>query len=240
MDALVDPTFLLFVLGVGAGGFALWRRWWGAAAFLFLFLSAFYFLASAPGAALLLRPLETRYPPLLSPPGVSAIVVLSAGEAYAEDRPIPSGLSSSSLDRVVEAVRLFWTLDGQAELWFVGGEGFLGPGIPLTAQTARALGVPKEKIRWITGSKNTWEDAAAVAAALAERQFILVTSAFHMPRAVWAFHRHGLLPIPAPCGHRTPLLRTFRSFLPQTQALSGSALAMREHFGLFWYRLRYR
>jgi len=167
-------------------------------------------------------------------------VVLSGGENYDENRPIPSSLSPTSLDRLVEGVRLFWALGGRAELWFVGGEGFVGSGVPLMAQAAQALGVPRERIRWFTGSRNTWEDAAAVAKELSDRRFILVTSAFHMRRALWAFRAHGLDPIPAPCGHRAPVLRTFRAYLPQSQFLASSALALREYFGLLWYEILYR
>jgi len=116
----------------------------------------------------------------------------------------------------------------------------VGSGVPLMAQAAQALGVPRERIRWFTGSRNTWEDAAAVAHELADRRFVLVTSAFHMRRALWAFWAHGLDPVPAPCGHRAPVLRTFRAYLPQSRFLASSALALREYFGLLWYAILYR
>jgi uncharacterized SAM-binding protein YcdF (DUF218 family) len=240
MDALVDPALVLFLFGGVMLVATLFRRSWGLASLLAVGLASFYLLSSGPGAELLLQPLERVYPPLRTPPRVSAILVLSGGEGHAENRPIPSSLSSTSLDRLVEGVRLFWGSGGLPELWFVGGEGVVGGGIPLIAQAARDLGVPTEKIRWLTGSRNTWEDAAVVAAHLGDQRFVLVTSAFHMRRALWAFRAHGLNPIPAPCGHRAPILRTFRSFLPQSQFLFSSALALREYLGLLWYWFRYR
>jgi len=240
MDAFLDPALLFSLFGLALFFLLLRRRPWTLAALLGLVLAAFYFLSSGPGASLLLEPLEAAYPPLRSPPAVEVLVVLSGGENYDENRPILSSLSPTSLDRLVEGVRLFWALGGRAELWFVGGEGFVGSGVPLMAQAARALGVPRERIRWFTGSRNTWEDAAAVAEELSDRRFILVTSAFHMRRALWAFRAHGLDPIPAPCGHRAPVLRTFRAYLPQSQFLASSALALREYFGLLWYEILYR
>ncbi len=202
-------------------------------------LAALYFLSTAPGANFLLCPLEGRYPALFSPPDVSAIVVLSGGENYGDDRPIPSSLSPSTLARVVEGVRLFFVLGGKPTLWFVGGEGFAAQGVPLMAQAAWQLGVPKEKLRWLTASRNTWEDAALVAQNLGPFPFILVTSAFHMPRAMESFRAHGLDPIPAPCGHRALSIRSVQAFLPSSQTLSASTLAVREYLALLWYRLRH-
>jgi len=240
MHAFLDPAFLFSLLGLALFFLLLRRRVWTLAALFGLALATFCFLSSGPGASFLLGPLEGAYPSLRAPPAVEVLVVLSGGENYDEGRPTPSSLSSTSLDRLVEGVRLFWALGGKAELWFVGGEGMVGSGVPLMAQAAQALGVPRERIRWFTGSRNTWEDAAAVAEELSDRRFILVTSAFHIRRALWAFRAHGLDPVPAPCGHRTPILRTFRAYLPQSQFLASSALALREYFGLLWYEILHR
>lgn len=234
----MDPVFLAFLFGLFLLGLAL-RRWLLGSFFLALGVAALYFLSTVPGANLLIRPLEGRYPALLSPPEVPVIVVLSGGENYSDDRPILSNLPSSTLARVVEGVRLFWALGGEPDLWFIGGAGFAGPGVPLMAQAAWELGVPREKVHWLTTSRNTWEDAAAVAQELSPFPFILVTSALHMPRAMETFLAHNLAPVPAPCGFLSLSPRSFRAYLPSAQALSASASALREHFALLWYRLRY-
>lgn len=238
MDFLVDPVFLAFFFGLLLFGASL-RRWRKGSLLLAFGLCALYFLSTAPGANLLLRPLEERYPALLSPPEVQAIVVLSGGENYSHARPSLSGLPPSTLARVVEGVRLFRALLGKPTLWFVGGAGFAGRGTPLMAQAAWELGVPREKVRWLTASRNTWEDAALVAHNLGPLPFILVTSAFHMPRAVESFRAHGLAPIPAPCGYLSFSPRSFRAYLPSAQILSASAPALREYLALLWYRLRH-
>ncbi|MFN3346387.1 MAG: ElyC/SanA/YdcF family protein [Candidatus Bipolaricaulaceae bacterium] len=239
MDGLADPVFLLFSCGV----FLLWsvlrRRWWAGSCALALGLAALYLFATAPGVNLVLRPLEERYPALLFPPEVPTIVVLSGGENFRPDRPALNSLPSSTLARVVEGVRLFLALAGKPTLWFVGGEGLVGGGVPLMAQAAWELGVPKEKVRWLTASRNTWEDALLVAQSLGTGPFILVTSAFHMPRALQCFWAQGLAPVPAPCDQRAPTLRGVRSYLPAAHHLSATALALREHLALLWYRLRY-
>lgn len=239
LEALADPVLWLFVLGLLLGGMLLWRRSWKAGLVLSLALAILYFLATAFGANRLLHPLEGAYPVLLSPPEVTAIVILSGGENFYEGRPALGMLPSSTLARLVEGVRLFRTLGGRPTLWVVGGEGFTGSGVPLMAQAAWELGVPREKVRWLTASRNTWEDALWVAQSLGPTPFILVTSAFHMPRALRCFWAQGLAPIPAPCGHRALPTRSVQSFLPSAQALATSALAVREYLALLWYRLRY-
>ncbi len=238
MDAVADPIFLLFVLGVLLGGAMLRRRWWAGGWALAFGLGGVYLLSTAPGMNLLLRPLEEQHPALSFPPAVSAIVVLSGGENFRPARPVLNSLPPSTLARVVEGVRLFFALEGKPTLWFVGGEGFEGSGVPLMAQAAWELGVPKEKVRWLTASRNTWEDAALVAQHLSG-PFILVTSAFHMPRALRCFWAQGLTPIPAPCDLRAAAPRGVRSYIPSVQNLSASALALREHLALLWYRLQY-
>lgn len=239
LEAIADPLFLLFLFGVCFFLWYLGRRRWSGASFLFLVLGTVYFLATVPGANLLLRPLEDRYPALLNPPQVPAIVVLSGGENHVRSRPVLSDLPPSTLARLVEGVRLFRLLEGRPVLWVVGGAGFVGEGVPLMAQAAWELGVPKDKVRWLTASRNTWEDAAQVATSLGSTPFILVTSAFHMPRALRSFWAHGLDPVPAPCGHRTLALDSLGDFLPSTSAFSASALAVREYLALLWYRLCY-
>ncbi len=238
MDVVADPVFLLFAFGLLLWGFALRRRWWKGAGVIALGLAFLYVLSTAPGANFLLQPLEDRYPAAFSPPEVPAIVVLSGGENFRPARPVLNSLPSSTLARVVEGVRLFLALEGKPTLWFVGGEGFEGSGVPLMAQAAWELGVPKEKVRWLTASRNTWEDAALVAQHLSG-PFILVTSAFHMPRALQCFWAQDLTPVPAPCDLRAAAFRGVRSYVPSVQNLSASALALREYLALLWYRLRY-
>ena len=46
--------------------------------------------------------------------------------------------------------------------------------------------------------KDTEEEAAAVAKAIGQQPFLLVSSASHLPRAVIFFRNAGLQPIPAP------------------------------------------
>jgi uncharacterized SAM-binding protein YcdF (DUF218 family) len=72
---------------------------------------------------------------------------------------------------------------------------------------------------------------------------LLVTHAWHMPRAVAAFEREGLTVTPAPTGfiHRAPeepRRGDYRDWLPSAGAFSVSYFALHEHLGRVWYQLK--
>ncbi len=239
---LSDPLAWAVLLLLVSGCWLLLRRprLWG----LFLLAGGLLLgaLGSGPGARALLAPLEGLYPALLTrperPPGW--IVVLTGGEGWGEGRPITSDLSTSSAARLLEAVRVWRLLDGEGELLFVGGIGQPGrrAEAPLMAQAAAALGVPRRSLHWEAASRNTHENALAIASELGGRPFVLVTSAFHMPRAMAACRAAGLEPIPAPCGYRAPLELSGWDLLPASEYLWDSALAIREYLALLYYRLK--
>ncbi|MGC9529637.1 MAG: YdcF family protein [Candidatus Bipolaricaulaceae bacterium] len=240
-DRLADPL-VVTVMAVAACAALLWRKARAVAAVLLLGAAALWALSTEPGAALLLSPLEGRFPALLELPGqqVAAVVVLAGGEGWAPDRPITSCLSSSTSDRLLEAIRV-WRLVGEnCPLLFVGG--VAGPGrpaeAPLAAQAAAALGVPWDRLRWEAASRNTYENGLAVRQLLADQPFILVTSAFHMPRAMATFRALGTHPVPAPCGHQAAAAWSLGDLLPAGRALAKSAWALREYLALAAYRLR--
>jgi uncharacterized SAM-binding protein YcdF (DUF218 family) len=96
-------------------------------------------------------------------------------------------------------------------------------------------------------SRTTWENAELSAQMLAGdgiRRILLVTHAWHLPRAMDAFERVGLDPIPAPTAflHREGGGTDFSliDWLPSAQAFSVSYFALHEWLGQAWYRLKAR
>jgi uncharacterized SAM-binding protein YcdF (DUF218 family) len=87
-------------------------------------------------------------------------------------------------------------------------------------------------------SADTWENAAMSAALLRRdgvQRILLVTNAWHEPRAVASFRAQGLEVVPAPTGFRGPAIDNLLSFAPQHAALRDSSLALHEWFGRFCY-----
>ncbi len=71
------------------------------------------------------------------------------------------------------------------------------------SETAQLLGVEKDHIRLSTQPKNTRQEAEEYKKLYADSsQLVLVTSAIHMPRAMYTFSKAGLDPIPAPTSGR--------------------------------------
>lgn len=177
-----------------------------------------------------------------------AIVVLSAG------RTVPPG--PSTVTEWADANRFFGGLElfqaGRAPLLvFTGAPISWAPDAPIEgvvlAEFARANGVPDDHIA-VTGTvSNTADEAREVASLLSERglahpRIILVTSAFHMPRARQQFENEALIVDPFPVdfwlseGGRMTIL----DVLPSTGALVQTQTALREFYGRAFYWLKSR
>ena len=90
-------------------------------------------------------------------------------------------------------------------------------------------------------SRNTRENVINVQKIVEKKPFFLITSAYHMDRAIVEFERLGASPIPAPTDfkrRRIPVYRAF-DFFPNAQNLRNSDLAFHEHLGVIYYRFVY-
>jgi uncharacterized SAM-binding protein YcdF (DUF218 family) len=97
-----------------------------------------------------------------------------------------------------------------------------------------------------TQSLTSWENAANAKPMLERdgiRHVLLVTSAWHLPRAIEDFERAGVRVTPAPTGfnHRPGWEKDMRytDWLPSARAFLTSYYALHEHLGRVWYQVRY-
>ena len=99
--------------------------------------------------------------------------------------------------------------------------------------------MPSENI-WLSPEvQNTFQEAQAVAKELPGGTILLVTSAFHMPRARAVFEAQGLTVLPFPVDFRVVENETtVLDFLPNPGALETTTSAMRELLGRAYYSLR--
>ena len=104
------------------------------------------------------------------------------------------------------------------------------------------FGVPEESILLTDNVQNTDQEAKSVKKLLNSNdvKVILVTSAFHMPRAKKVFEASNIKVIPYAVdfisSHRK---LTFMSFIPSAGALSSTSFFVREMIGRLYYNLKY-
>jgi uncharacterized SAM-binding protein YcdF (DUF218 family) len=183
--------------------------------------------------------LERQYPPYDGQP-VAVIWVLGGGHTSDRDLPVSSQISSQSLYRVVEGVRLA-RMNPSALLVFSGYGGTdPEPAAELNRRLAISLGVDSTRIITQPHPRDTREEAVASRPIVGDRPFALVTSATHMARAVTIFQNQGLEPIPAPTGHlaRRPAERHALDFIPSSTNLRTSRQIWYEFLGTIWEKVR--
>lgn len=194
--------------------------------------------------ALLLSPLEERFArPPAAPGTVDGIIVLGGGFEGAVNLARGGADIRDSGDRYVEALALARE-HPDARIVVTGGTGALvTAGEPDTATAARLFarfGVDPARLILEGESRNTAENAAFTRALVDPKPgetWLLVTSAFHMPRSVGLFRAADFPVVPWPVDYRTP--GPGGGFFGGSPAsnMSDLSLALREWVGLVAYRL---
>jgi uncharacterized SAM-binding protein YcdF (DUF218 family) len=103
-------------------------------------------------------------------------------------------------------------------------------------------GISENNILLTENVENTDQEAKAIKKLLSEdkSKVLLVTSAFHMPRAQKVFEAAGINVVPFPVDFQKGLSKiTFMSFMPSANALSGTSFFVREMIGRIYYNLKY-
>jgi len=250
---MIDTAFLLkkavgelsgplsIGLFVAAGGLvALYSGRLRNAKLLLSFAFAWIALVSyEPVSDLLLKPLERRFPALISTPQeVGYILVLGSGHKSDAALPITSLASATALVRLSEGIRHYRMHPG-SRLVVSGYRGLYDSASHASVQKrlAVSLGVDENDIIMFEEPKDTMEEAEAMKKLVGEAPFILVTSASHMPRAFGIFRSQGLAPIAAPTDHQARAQSRWLH-MPDGEGLRDSDRAFHEYLGLFWERVK--
>lgn len=190
-----ETWFLVLILIALAAVLAGRRRLAGVT----LAVTALAFLAVGivPVGDLLLRPIEQRFP--VHPPveDPAAILVLGGGEESI--RSAATGLIAigEAGDRFFSAIALARRFP-EAKVIFTGGTGWFVAGSLPGSEVARrifdAAGIAPDRVILEGRSRNTWQNAEMtlpLVQDLGPGPVVLVTSAFHMPRAAGVFCAAG-------------------------------------------------
>ncbi|MEY2770288.1 MAG: hypothetical protein RIQ38_707, partial [Pseudomonadota bacterium] len=193
----------------------------------------------------LLRPLENRYPvPLATEVDRHVGIIVLGGalehpDSFVAHGQVPLGFSAERLTVPLGLMRQHPKL----LLLFSGGEGrLLTTGLTESAMVKvfyQQQGLDMARLRVEEGSRTTRENAQQVARLLGDRcrqPWLLVTSAWHMPRSMAEFEAVGCTvtayPVDYRTGHATPLLD-----YAVADSLMRWQIALHEWLGQWVYRL---
>jgi uncharacterized SAM-binding protein YcdF (DUF218 family) len=206
------------------------RRLFGAALLFFVLISYPMF------PSFFLNRLAGVYPPVTQiPPEITGIVVLASG-GFLEDAalPITARMQGEQVHRIAEGVRLARELP-DARLWISipgthADEAFCQT---VLKELAQLYALNPDRLRALPGARTTRDEARITAEHLSGSSFLLVTSDYHMPRAVQTFRNAGLDPHPAPAATLREGRFSVGSFFPSAKNIENLRLAVHEYLGLF-------
>ena len=147
-------------------------------------------------------------------------------------------------DRIFAGIDLFKSNKAPV-LMLTGGKLPWSIGMPegeYLRDVAIDLGVPKKDILLTENVENTDQEAKTIKKLLLldNPKIILVTSAFHMPRAQLVFEAAGINVIPFPVDFRNETQKiTFMNFLPAANSFAATSFFVREMIGRVYYNLKY-
>ena len=193
-------------------------------------------------------PLEDRFPRWnaeleANRPAPDGMVVLGG----AIDPELVATRGTADINEAAERLIVVPALARQypnARIIYSGGNGRLvggGNEAQFAGQLLESLGVAKDRLSLESQSRNTAENAVfskRIASPKPGERWLLITSAYHMPRAVGAFREAGFDVEPYPVDYRTSgRSDLLRPFLDAAAGLRRTDTAAREWVGLLAYRL---
>ncbi len=166
---------------------------------------------------------------------VDFIIVLGCGHTSTNKLPPTSELDNCSLQRMVEALRIF-KLHPEARIIT---SGYRGNDTTSNAEKVKqalvTLGIPKQKIISENFPKDTEEEAQLIAPRVQGTNVVLITNADHMPRAINYFKSQGVHAIAAPTGFWVKDLHSEKSwayYYPSSKKLEQTTIACYESVAL--------
>ncbi|BAO43696.1 YdcF family protein [Thiolapillus brandeum] len=241
LPLLVYPLGLSILLLLGA---LLWQRRKPLATLFVVTAVMLLWICSTPRFSdWLMATLEDDYPPTSAStaPEADAIVLLGGmirGRVPGADLPD----LSDSVDRLFHAAALYRA--GKAPVLVLTGgnaEGYEPEAVAM-GRVLETMGINREVMVLEDKSRNTHQNArntAPILNSLQAHSILLVTSAYHMSRAMMEFRDKGVKVYAAATDYRvvdTP--RTMLDWLPSSGALNQTTIAIKEYLGMLVAPLR--
>lgn len=238
---LFYPSTLVFLFLLVVTVYVVLGKRRGRRRFL-LFLAVFlYYLSATPFLPyFLLKNLEKGYsiPREEDLSKVKNLVVLT-GRIYGDPGlSLEERFSRETLIRFLVALEIKKRFP-EKRIWIVGGS-FEGKGATYLQELAERWGI---KVEALDTPLDTLKSAKEVKGIIPSGEpFYLLTSAYHLPRALFLFKKEGLNPLPYPTNYNHLLCKPSRFFLylfPHDLYLNLTNLAFQEYLGLAYYKIKY-
>ena len=207
VHALLNPFYVFLFLLLASGLFYYLSRYRLAQIAGFSGVIWLLLVSCSPLPGFLTKKREQRYQLLhLSQEkgldSLAHVVVLGAGHSNAPSYPVYSRLSEPALKRLLEGVRIHQALPGTRLVCSGYSKTGRQSQAEALAEMALQLGVSPTDTILQPHAVNTEAEARTFANRFgSDHRLVLVTSALHMPRAMFWFQHHDLDPIPAPTNH---------------------------------------
>jgi uncharacterized SAM-binding protein YcdF (DUF218 family) len=242
---LLLPTNFLIALGLFAALLLLTRFAAFGRGLLVIVILVLAIAGLSPLGNILLSPLESRFPAWDASRGAPDGIVVLGGPIDA-DVSVVHGMpvTLGGADRLIQAAALARRYPN-ARILFTGGSANLitagAKEADYAAEILTSLGIAKERLILERQSRNTYENAVfskAIVTPKPGERWLLVTSAYHMPRSVGLFRKVGFAVEPYPVDWRVGDILDFDGNV--ILGLRRTDIAVREWMGLIAYRLRGR
>ena len=240
LPLIVSP--LGFVIGLLSLSMLLQRRWIGCMGILVLVVCSLPVINNTVWASL-----ESSYPPqtVQFVSATDAIVVLSGmlGGVDADEQILTQ--YHDSIDRLFVGVELYHANKAPL-LIFTGGQmpwSELPPEGEILSSKAVLMGVPRDNILLTHVASNTADEARVIRALMDQKSLesiILVTSSFHMPRALKIFEHAGIKAVPYATDFRSRSQTIWLDWIPSAEAFGNTSRGFREYLGRLYYLLKHR
>lgn len=241
----VQPSnFITFVILLSI--YLVWKGRRAAGLYTLFSCAAFYILVMfGPLTQWLLVPLEKRFSPYtndISHLPYSGIIVLAGGEQLDLSARHHQVSLSDAAERLLEAAKLA-RLFPDLPVIYSGGIQIKNSisETDIAHKFFQEAGIDPKRIRFEGQSYNTYSNALQVKKLIAENEtapWLLVTSAFHMPRSVGAFRTAGIKIQPYPVDYRSTLSYSLSSRPDAGKNLQNLDYAFHEWLGLVVYYIR--
>lgn len=242
--AVVSPDSLFIILLTLALLLLLARQTRKATLLLSVLTFCAVFISVFPIGDWMLHPLERRFQPNPElPQRVDGIIVLGGSVLpglSVEWQQLETNQSHERLSSFIQLAKQY----PDAKLVFSGGNASVDRSKPTEAQIAEAYfiqsGISPERLIIEDNARNTAENASysrRLAKPQPHENWLLVTTAYHMPRAVGVFCQQNWNVIPYPVDHQVSPAQRYRPGFNLLMHAYNLVLGSREWLGLIAYYL---